>query len=300
MASFRNWLERSLLWRVWERMLEIEFIDRSIALAGKGFAAFFPLLIVVAAYLPPGARAAMVTSVTVTVGLRGDALVLATEAFASAEDVRQATSFLGLLLAVLFAVSFTTALQRMYLRAWRRPPGVRVGRYWRGAAWLLAMTGCLVLLGAIHGASARGPNVAVLLVIALAVMTGLWWFTSWLLLLGEVRPRVLLIPAVITSIAITVYSASATIWMPEVVSGNEAQFGFFGVALALVTWFSGAAMCVLVGACAGPVFADDDGLMGRLVRGAEPTALTPGARPPLPGPERDLSLRDAFQTSEYS
>ena len=190
MASLRNWLERSLLWRVWERMLEIEFIDRSIALAGKGFAAFFPLLIVVAAYLPAGARAAMVTSVTVTVGLRGDALMLAREAFASADDVREATSFLGLLLAVLFAVSFTTALQRMYLRAWRRPPGVRVGRYWRGAVWLLAMTGCLVLLGAIHGASARGPNVAVLLVIAFAVMTGLWWFTSWLLLLGEVRPRV--------------------------------------------------------------------------------------------------------------
>ena len=54
MASLRNWLERSLLWRVWERMLEIEFIDRSIAVAGKGFAAFFPLLIVVAAYLPAG------------------------------------------------------------------------------------------------------------------------------------------------------------------------------------------------------------------------------------------------------
>ena len=104
----------------------------------------------------------------------------------------------------------------------------------------------------------------------------------------------------ITSIAITVYSASATIWMPEVVSGNEAQFGFFGVALALVTWFSGAAMCVLVGACAGPVFADDDGFMGRLVRGRGSRILNAGARPPLPGPERELSLRDAFQTSEYS
>ena len=96
MASLRNWLERSLLWRVWERMLEIEFVDRSIALAGKGFAAFFPLLIVVAAYLPPGARAAVITSVTVMFGVRGEALTLAREAFASADDVRQATSFLGL------------------------------------------------------------------------------------------------------------------------------------------------------------------------------------------------------------
>ena len=300
MASLRNWLERSLLWRVWERMLEIEFVDRSIALAGKGFAAFFPLLIVVAAYLPPGARAAVITSVTVMFGVRGEALTLAREAFASADDVRQATSFLGLVLTIFFAISFTTALQRLYLRAWRRPPGIRVGRYWRGLLWLVAMTICLVLLGAVYSASAGGPRLALLVIIAFAVMTGLWWFTSWLLLLGEVRPRVLLAPALITSFAVTAYSATATIWMPEVVSGNEAQFGFFGIALSLVTWFSGASMCVLVGACAGPVFAGDTGFIGRLVRGAKPTALKPGARPPLQGPERDLSLRDAFQTSEYS
>jgi membrane protein len=298
MAGVKDWLERSLLWRVWERMLEIEFVDRSIALAGKGFAALFPLLIVVAAFLPPGARASMLASVTATLGLRGDALLLAKQAFASSDDVQQATGFLGLLLAILFAVSFTTALQRIYLRAWRRPPGVRVGRYWRGAVWLLLLTACMVLLGAIHGA-ASGPNVAVLLLIALALMTGLWWFTSWLLLLGEVRPRVLIVPAVITSIAITVYSASATIWMPEMVSGNEAQFGFFGIALSLVTWFSGASMCVLVGACIGPVFAEDVGLMGRLARGAESAYLKAGARPPLLGPDRELTLRDAFQSNEY-
>ena len=65
--------------------------------------------------------------------------------------------------------------------------------------------------------------------------------------------------------------------MPRVVTSNEAQFGFFGVALALVTWFSGAAICVLVGACAGPVLAEDTGPIGRLVRGGEPGTLTAGA-----------------------
>ena len=50
--TLRNWLERLLLWRVWERMLEIEFLDRSVALAGKAFVSFFPLVIVVAAFVP--------------------------------------------------------------------------------------------------------------------------------------------------------------------------------------------------------------------------------------------------------
>ena len=38
--------------RVWDRMLEIEFVDRSVALAGKAFVSFFPLVIVVASFMP--------------------------------------------------------------------------------------------------------------------------------------------------------------------------------------------------------------------------------------------------------
>ena len=66
------------------------------------------------------------------------------------------------------------------------------------------------------------------------------------------------------------------------VTSNEAQFGFFGIALALVTWFSGAAICVLIGACVGPVFAEDTGSLGKFIRGNTPGTLTPGAAPSLP------------------
>jgi hypothetical protein len=103
---------------------------------------------------------------------------------------------------------------------------------------------------------------------------------------------------VITSIVTAAYAASATVWMPGAVTRNEAQFGFFGVALALVTWFSGAAICVLIGACAGPVLAEDTGRVGTLIRGGESGTLTAGAPPPLPPPARELSLRDAFHSTE--
>ena len=134
----------------------------------------------------------------------------------------------------------------------------------------------------------------------LAATSALWWFTAWFLLLGDVRARVLLPTGVITGVAIAVYASSATVWMPEVVKDNEAQFGFFGVALALVTWFSGAAICILVGACAGVVFAEDTGPVGTLVRGGDAPTLAAGARPPLPPPARELTLRDAFQSTEDS
>ena len=91
MATFRNRVQRLLLWRVWERMLEIEFIDRSVALAGKAFVSFFPLVIVVAAFVPERTRSSIITSVTARLGIRGDALTLARDAFASSDDIRRAT-----------------------------------------------------------------------------------------------------------------------------------------------------------------------------------------------------------------
>ena len=82
--------------------------------------------------------------------------------------------------------------------------------------------------------------------------------------------------------------------MPEVITRNQTQFGFFGVALALVTWFSGAAICLIIGACVGPVLAEDRGPIGALVRGRESDLLIEGAPPSLPPPDRGLRLRDAF------
>ena len=36
----RDRAQRTLLWQIWARMLEIEFVDRSVALAGKAFVSF--------------------------------------------------------------------------------------------------------------------------------------------------------------------------------------------------------------------------------------------------------------------
>ena len=299
-ARVRTWLERLLIWRVWERMLEIEFVDRSVALAGKAFVSFFPLVIVVAAFVPERTRVSIISAVAARLGLRGDTFSLVEASFASSDDIRRATGLLGLVLTIFFATSFTTALQRVYLRAWRRPPHSGVDNYWRGVTWLLMVLVSLALLGGLRDLAGEGAGIVLWAVVALAVSAGLWWFTAWLLLLGNVRLRVLVPTGVITGIAIAGYALSAAVWMPGVVASNEGQFGFFGVALALVTWFSGAATCVLVGACAGPVLAEDTGRLGRFIRGGEPRTLNAGAPPELPPPTRDLSFRDAFRSGEDS
>src|SRR5687768_11693053 len=79
MDGLRNRLERLLVWRVWERMREIEFLDRSVALAGKAFVSFFPLVIVIAAFMPERIRSSILTALTSRLGFRGEALALARE-----------------------------------------------------------------------------------------------------------------------------------------------------------------------------------------------------------------------------
>jgi uncharacterized BrkB/YihY/UPF0761 family membrane protein len=294
----RGWAEQTLLWKIWDRMLEVEFIDRSIALAGKAFISFFPLIIVVVAFASPHLRTSILTTVTHRLGITGPALVTVKQAFSSAQDIRRATGVLGLVLAIFYASSFTTALRRAYLRAWRRPPAKAAGNYPRGIAWVAAIFVYMALLGGARGILGGGAGIVPFVVVALALSTAMWWFTAWLMLKGQVRLRALFPSGLITAIAISAYGLSSTLWMPNNVTSNNHQYGIFGVALALVAWFSGAAICVIVGACAGSVLAEDPGPIGRLIRNDAASPLVEGARPALPPPVRTLRLADAFALSD--
>ena len=99
------------------------------------------------------------------------------------------------------------------------------------------------LLGGLRALFGDGVGIGFFVVASLVITAGWWTFTAWFLLLGQVRWRVLIPSGLVTAIAMGAYALSATIWMPEVITRNQTQFGFFGVALALVTWFSGAAIC---------------------------------------------------------
>ena len=84
-----------------------------------------------------------------------------------------------------YASSFTTALRRAYLRAWRRPPGKGGGNYVRGVAWVTAFLVDLALLGGARNVLGDGAGIAAFVVVALALSTAIWWFTAWLMLKGQ-------------------------------------------------------------------------------------------------------------------
>lgn len=244
-------LEVTVLGRLWSRLLEMEFVDRSVALAAKAFVSFFPLLILVAAVTPPGVRQEILTIITTRLGVSGDALVTVRQAFASADQTRAATELVGALVTVAFAVSFTTALQRVYLRAWRRPPGGGVRNKGRAAVWVGGFVAFMVILSLLRQVIGGSSGPVLSWAVGLIGSIGLWWWTTRLMLRGEVRWRALLPTAVITGVGSWLYSLAASLWMPANVSNQFAEFGAFGIAMAVVTWFTGLAFLIVAAAALG-------------------------------------------------
>jgi membrane protein len=293
--ELQAWAEKTIFWRIWERMLENEFIDRSVALGAKAFVSFFPAIIVIAAFMPDNVRNSIYETLLHRAGLSGPGLATVKSAFATSDDVRKATGIVGLLFTFFYISSFTTALQRVYARAWRRPRSGRVSGYALGSAWLIGVVAYFALLGGARAVLAHGPESVAFGIVAVAASVYVWTLTPWVMLQREVRFRVLIPTGIITGLISIGYALSASLWMPRTVTENQRQFGFFGVALALVTWLTGTAVIVVIGACAGPVLAEDEGRVGQLVRGSHAApVLAPGARPSLAAPADSPTLLQAL------
>jgi len=296
-AFARRWalrLDSTALGDLWRRLLEMEFVDRSVALAAKLFVSFFPMLVVVAALSPSVVREQMMEGLRTRLGIDGESIGFVQQAFASPDATKAATGILGVLLTVFFAISSTTALQRVYLRAWRRPPGGGVRNKGRGALWLGALLLFFALLATVRSVIGTQAGTTTAWIVSFLAGTALWWWTPRLMVRGEVRWRALFPSALLTAVGCSLYAMQSDLWMPTTVRNNFAQFGAFGIALSLVTFLTGVGFIVVVAAAVSPVLAGRDDRFGNWLRGGQPTALEPGAEPPLPGPGRRVGLADAF------
>jgi membrane protein len=295
-ARVEPWIERaadSVLGRIWARLIELEFIDRSVALAAKAFVALFPLILAVSAFAPSGVSQAMREGLRDRLSLSGTSADAVSESLVTAEAFRSATGFFGVLLLVFYATTFATALQRVFLRAWRRPPSRGIKQI-RGLAWIGGAMGYLLMISGVRWLLDGDLADRVSVVIALAGSFALWLWSQYVLLYGQVRWRALVAPAAAIAGGTALFALSTAIWLPRSLEVNQAQFGFFGVAMTLVSWLVGSAFVIVVGSALGPVLAEDPGRLGRWVRGPAGEVLRPGAAAPLQAPTGPLTLGRAL------
>jgi membrane protein len=237
---------------VLDRLVEIQFVDRSIALGSLAFTALVPLLVIASAYFP-GTKG-LASELIDRFHLHGSTAELVGQVFAQDEDVKQSLSVLGLALLIGSSLSFTRGLQRVYEHAWRLPArgwrGTRAGLYWIGGIvlwstvfaaardWLLDQTGPLGTL-----------------IVLLSGNALLWLWSPWVLLSRRVHWQRLVPTALLTSVAMTAVSIGSVIYMPDAIEGSADRYGSIGIAIALVSWLVGIGFaltaCAAVGAVLG-------------------------------------------------
>jgi membrane protein len=238
--------------RSFRRFLRMDGIDRCLVLSSQAFTALIPLLIVVAAVAPPGGADVVARTIITKFGLTGASADSVEQLFATEGGVSAGALGAGSVLLLLYSgVSFTRRLMRMYRAAWdREKAGVR-GNVFAVVALLVLLVEVLAvyaIMSRIHTLPADW-----LLALPLAILIGLvpWTSIPYLLMDRAVHWRRLLGTGILTAVAMAVYGTSTTFYMPETIERYTADFGLFGVTIAIIGWLLGAAGIVVAGAAIG-------------------------------------------------
>jgi membrane protein len=254
-----------VLGRLVSELVRVEVIDRSLAIGAQALLAVLPLLVVVAAWAPPSLGSDVLGQIRDAMGLGTDVAAPLQELVLPEEQLREETGFIGLVITLISATSFSRALQRTYAKVWdltgvRRSGAVRSSVIWL-LAWLVYLDGVVVLgklLDDVPGDPA--PSLVVLTALQLLV----WWWGSRVLLLWRVPWSALLPSAVCTVVGMVLLAAGSDLVMPRYAKVSVEQFGSFGLVLAAASWLVAFGFVVIVTSVVGRVVAEQD-WWGRLV-----------------------------------
>lgn len=237
------------------RLVEMELVDRSIAIASLTFTAAIPLLVVLAAYLPGIDRGSVADSMISRFALHGSSADLVRQVFAPPSTTRETVSIVGIVLLAFSALSFTRGLQRVYERAWRLPSlGIRATP--SGLRWLAGLVAWAAIFRGLQSWLLEGAGPVLSVAVALTGGFVVWWFTPAVLLGGRVAWRRLVPTAALTAAAMTGLSAGSVVYMPHAIGDAAARYGPIGIAIALVSWLVACGFVVVSCAGVGAVLAE--------------------------------------------
>ena len=238
----------------------IEGRDRVLMLAGQGFIALIPMLVVIASFTSASGGAGRVgEGIIERMGLTGNAAEAVNTLFAYPPGATGGTTIFSLGLLLFSLNGFARSVQQTFEGAW----GLRrMGM--RGTASRTA--GLAVLLGAGFVAGVVGSQLDLLpaglilcLVAQTAISVGGWLLGTSLMLSRRTPTRSLLHGAVLSAVLQLVVGWGTAIYVPELFARNAERYGVVGVALALVTWLIAVASVIVGGAIVGAVLGNGGG-----------------------------------------
>jgi membrane protein len=236
----RGPLERSLLGRIVLRFDTIDGSDRAAVLALNALLSLIPLAVlgVAIAHVYGITSGNYADALADTLNLHGRTAQYVHDASASVNDSIRSATVVGLGGLIWTALGFTSALWRIYDRAWGGHSHSGPRAWARGMAWLVLFTlgHALVALARSSMHHHRFQDDAV--IVALQLVLGFAvWFVSPSLLLGRRLPwRVVAPGAALVALGTVAFLAGSALVMPGLVDDYAAPLGPIGVAIALGFW----------------------------------------------------------------
>jgi membrane protein len=247
-AGARARFERSIAGEITRELVRIEAIDRALALASKLFVAVIPLSILLRSVAPGSEDFG--DDLVERLGLSGLGASATRTLFAKGTEVRGAVSVIGILIVLYSVLSFTRALQRVYLNVWRLRPQLPDALL-RELTWIVGFAAYTVILAPLRSfehsrdvPSLYGPS-------AIALGAVFWLWTPYILLGKRVTWHRLIPTGFVTTVAITAYSIGTAIFLPDIFTRNAERYGLIGIAFGIVTWLFAYAAVVIVSAVVG-------------------------------------------------
>lgn len=246
-------METTFAGRCVRSFLDLQGIDRAMAVAAQAFTALIPLLLLTSALAPTNSRDLVARAVIRKFGLTGGSANAVEQLFAS--PGQGSVGVLSVVLLVFSGVSLSRRLQRLYQQAWQLDLRAGVRGSLNAALGLSALVIEIALLYAVRSLVGALPFGWVLggptAVVASLV---LWTSVPWLLLDRRLAWRRLLPGGALAAAGSALYGIATTIYMPRLIASYSSRYGLFGVTLALVGWLLCISLIVIVATVAATEF----------------------------------------------
>jgi membrane protein len=210
---------------------------------------FFPFLIIANAL----AGRSAVNGLARHLGLNKQAAADVGQLFTSATATSSAITGTAWLFFILGGVAAATAVQGLYERAFDlEARGMK--DMIRRLIWLAVLVGCSVFAGWAGPALHHQGGPVLLAVIALAALTGFWWFSLWLLLGGRIHWRDLFPSALATAVCWLGMEVVFSFTFSSEIITDDKKYGPIGVVFALMSWLIAIGVVIILGAVFGVVW----------------------------------------------
>ena len=253
----RRRLDATFAGRYANELVELRVIDRALAVASKLFIAVLPISILSTAVVSGNSFG---DELVRRFGLTGSGADAARLLFAAPTQVEASIGLLGLVILCSSVLSFSRALERVYLDCWRLPP--LASGMGRRLLWLAGFVLVITVLAQARS-SWVDPDTPVVQWVLGTLGAGLFFlWTPYLLLGRRIAVRRLVPTAVLTGAGTLALGIGSTIAMPAYISHDTDRYGLVGFTFAIVSWLFAASLLIVGTAALGA-------MLDRRARGAE-------------------------------